>query len=63
MNSTGQIDSAKLLKRFGTVDYVLLGLRLLDIKPENIFYTKYNELKLGDFGLAIDMSKDKPISR
>eukprot|EP00191_Tetraselmis_sp_GSL018_P005909 CAMPEP_0177614348 /NCGR_PEP_ID=MMETSP0419_2-20121207/22639_1 /TAXON_ID=582737 /ORGANISM="Tetraselmis sp., Strain GSL018" /LENGTH=525 /DNA_ID=CAMNT_0019111463 /DNA_START=896 /DNA_END=2474 /DNA_ORIENTATION=- len=34
-----------------------------DIKPENIFFTGNNELKLGDFGLAVDLEKERPVSR
>ncbi|GFU89051.1 membrane-associated tyrosine- and threonine-specific cdc2-inhibitory kinase [Trichonephila clavipes] len=29
----------------------------LDIKPDNIFISKYNICKLGDFGLVLDLSK------
>mmetsp|Transcript_9745 Transcript_9745/g.27861 ORF Transcript_9745/g.27861 Transcript_9745/m.27861 type:complete len:729 (-) Transcript_9745:367-2553(-) len=34
-----------------------------DIKPENIFFTHSDELKLGDFGLAINLATDTPVSR
>ncbi|WIA31069.1 hypothetical protein OEZ86_001097 [Tetradesmus obliquus] len=39
------------------------GIIHRDIKPENIFFEGDGTLVLGDFGLAIDSSSDKPCSR
>jgi serine/threonine protein kinase len=39
------------------------GIIHRDIKPENIFFEADGSLVLGDFGLAIDSSADKPCSR
>ncbi|KAG1676372.1 hypothetical protein FOA52_001167 [Chlamydomonas sp. UWO 241] len=34
-----------------------------DIKPENILFSRDMVLKLGDFGLAIDIGQEKPVTR
>jgi serine/threonine protein kinase len=34
-----------------------------DIKPENILFTKSMVLKLGDFGLAIDLNEERAVTR
>jgi serine/threonine protein kinase len=39
------------------------GIMHRDIKPENILFTKSMVLKLGDFGLAIDMREERPVTR
>jgi serine/threonine protein kinase len=40
-----------------------LGIIHRDIKPENIFFENNGTLRLGDFGLAINAAKERPISR
>jgi len=40
-----------------------LGIIHRDIKPENIFFEADGTLRLGDFGLAINATKERPISR
>ncbi|GAX83446.1 hypothetical protein CEUSTIGMA_g10871.t1 [Chlamydomonas eustigma] len=39
------------------------GIIHRDIKPENILFTKNMSLKLGDFGLAIDLKEEKAVTR
>ena len=34
-----------------------------DIKPENIFLSRSGRMRLGDFGLAMDWTKELPFSR
>lgn len=40
-----------------------LGYVHRDVKPENIFFGAHGGLQLGDFGLAIDQRRERPISR
>jgi hypothetical protein len=40
-----------------------LGIIHRDIKPENIFFDREGTLRLGDFGLAINAARERPISR
>lgn len=44
-------------------DLHAMGIIHRDIKPENIFFEADGQVVLGDFGLAIDVNKDKPCSR
>lgn len=34
-----------------------------DIKPENVLFTKSMQLKLADFGLALDMREERAVTR
>ena len=34
-----------------------------DIKPENVFFDDDDNLRLGDFGLAIDETRERPTAR
>eukprot|EP00955_Chlamydomonas_euryale_P076689 362749-Chlamydomonas_euryale.AAC.13 len=34
-----------------------------DIKPENVLFTEHRVLKLADFGLAIDLTEERAVTR
>lgn len=40
-----------------------VGIIHRDIKPENIFFETDGTLRLGDFGLAINATRERPISK
>ena len=50
-----------LLKVLQTLHH--MGIIHRDIKPENILFEADGSLRLGDFGLAINASRERPISR
>ena len=39
------------------------GIIHRDLKPENILLTKHKQIKLADFGLSIDATQERPVTR
>ena len=48
----------------GALSY-LHGLSIIhrDIKPENLLFTSTGALKVADFGLSIDITQERPVTR
>lgn len=50
-------------QRLHSAPHPFLSLPCSDIKPENVFFTGDGGLRLGDFGLSIDATRERPTSR
>ena len=43
--------------------WLLQGVIHRDIKPENILLTQHKHIRLADFGLSIDATQERPVTR